>query len=241
LIFVSFNYTITASYTKEDAMAPKLVTMLTNNDETVKDAKEIFLECADLDCEYWGFKDIGLEQQAMKDLVQEMKKKKKITCLEVVTLTEPECLAAAKLALECEFDYLMGTVYYPSVGALMKGKKTKYSPFCGRVHGHPSILEGSPEEIAADGKRLESLGVNALDLLAYRNKDRAEEGIKKLIQAVKIPVVVAGSIDSYERLDKMKELDPFGFTIGSAFFSKKFVSGGSFRQQMEAVIAYLKK
>lgn len=222
-------------------MAPKLVTMLTNNDETVKNAKDVFLECADLNCEYWGFKDVGLEPQEMKDLVQEMKKRKKITCLEVVTLTEPECLAAAKLALECEFDYLMGTVYYPSVGALMKGKRTKFSPFCGKVYGHPSILEGTPEEIAADGKRLESLGVNALDLLAYRNKNKPEEVIKKLLQAVKIPVIVAGSIDSYERLDRMKELNPFGFTIGSAFFNKEFVPGGSFRKQMKAVIAYLEK
>lgn len=37
-------------------MAPKLITMLTYNDETVDDALSIFRECAGLLCDFWGFK-----------------------------------------------------------------------------------------------------------------------------------------------------------------------------------------
>ena len=51
-----------------------------------------------------------------------------------------------------------------------------------------------------------------------------------------IPVVVAGSIDSFERIDAMKQIRPWGFTIGSAFFDKKFDASGSFREQL--IIAY---
>jgi len=41
-------------------MAPKLITMLTYNDETVDDALSSFRECAGLVCDFWGFKDVGL-------------------------------------------------------------------------------------------------------------------------------------------------------------------------------------
>ena len=43
-------------------MAPKLITMLTYNDETVDDALSIFRECAGLVCDFWGFKDVGLPE-----------------------------------------------------------------------------------------------------------------------------------------------------------------------------------
>ena len=51
-------------------MAPKLITMLTCNDETVNNALSIFRECADLDCDFWGFKT-GLSER--KSLTKRIK------------------------------------------------------------------------------------------------------------------------------------------------------------------------
>jgi hypothetical protein len=220
-------------------MIPYLITMLTNNDVTVENAKEIFLSCSDLDCEFWGFKDIGLPQAAMIDLVHIMKEKGKSTFLEVVSLKESESERAAERAIECGFDYLMGTIYSPKVHRMFMESKTKYFPFCGSVHGHPTILEGTPGDILRDAKGLEKLHVSGVDLLAYRNALKPEEAARLLVGELKIPVVIAGSIDSFQRIDRMKEIRPWAFTIGSAFFSKRFVPDGSFRDQLQSVISYL--
>jgi len=222
-------------------MAPQLITMLTYKDETVKDSFEVFDLCADLPASFWGFKDVGLPKPDMKRLVKRMKSAGKTTFLEVVSLTEAECLDGAKLALDCGFDYLMGTVYYDSVFKLMKAKATKFFPFAGKVSGHPSILEGSIPEIVADGRRMEELGVAGFDLLAYRYTADAEALAEAFVKGVRVPVVLAGSIDGFPRLDVMKRIAPWAFTIGSAFFDKKFVPGGSFREQMAKVLDYLRR
>lgn len=222
-------------------MSPKLITMLTYNDETVKNAFEVFDQCADLPCEFWGFKDVGLPKDQMKKLVEHMKQGGKTTFLEVVSLSEQECLDGARLAATCGFDYLMGTVFYESVFRFMKGKSTKFFPFCGKVHGHPSILDGTMEEIVADGRRMAALGVDGFDLLAYRYTGDAEKMTAEFLRQVKVPVVMAGSIASFTRLDAVKGLNPWAFTIGSAFFDRKFVPNASFREQLAAVLEYLKR
>ena len=54
-------------------MLEKLIVMLTHNYVTVKDAKEIFEENKDLPVTNWGFKDVGLEPEKMKELCGMMK------------------------------------------------------------------------------------------------------------------------------------------------------------------------
>ena len=107
--------------------------MLTHHDKTVENAIEVFLSCKDLPVSYWGFKNVGLEKERMNELVNEMKKEGKKTVLEVVTYSEIECMASAKLAVELGFDYLMGTVFYNSVWEYLKDKKIMYYPFTGRI------------------------------------------------------------------------------------------------------------
>lgn len=222
-------------------MRPKMITMLTYKDVTVKDAMDVFNQCADVPCEYWGFKDIGLPKDQMKALVDRMKEKGKTIFLEVVSLTEEECMAGAKLAVECQFDYLIGTLFYQSVYEYLKQQKKKYFPFCGRVTGHPSIIEGTIQDAIDDGKKMEKLGVEGFNLLAYRFTGDPEQLMKEFIQSVSAPVIIAGSINSFARLDRMKELNPWAFTIGSAFFDKQFVPGGSFREQIVSAIEYIRK
>ena len=220
-------------------MKQKMIIMLTYDDKTVSNALEIFDQCKELPVECWGFKNVGLPVEKIKKLVVDMKEVKKTTFLEVVTYNEKSCLDAAKLALECQFDYFTGSLYFESVHNLLKGKPIKYFPFCGKVSGSPSILEGSIQEIIDDAKLMEEKGVDGFDLLAYRFVEDAEKLAQQFIKSIKIPVVLAGSINSFDRLDKIKQYNPWGFTIGTAFFDKKFVKSGSFKEQIIKVLSYL--
>jgi len=224
---------------KEEKMKQKMIIMLTYNDKTVSNALEIFDQCKELSVECWGFKNVGLPVENMKKLIFNMKEAKKTTFLEVVTYNEKSCLDAAKLALECQFDYFTGSVYFESVHNLLKNKPIKYFPFCGKVSGSPSILEGSIQEIINDAKSMEKKGVDGFDLLAYRYVEDAEKLAQQFIEAIKSPVVLAGSINSFDRLDKIKQLNPWGFTIGSAFFDKIFVKDGSFKEQIISILSYI--
>jgi hypothetical protein len=215
--------------------------MLTRNDQTVPNAIEVFDGCRNLPVQFWGFKNIGLPVDQMKVLVDNIRTSGKTSCLEVVTYSEKECLDAARLAVDCRFDYLMGTLFYPSVFDFLRGKLIKYSPFCGKVSGHPSILEGSIEEIVAEGQKLQAIGVDAFDLLAYRHVDDPEALATAFIKAITIPVILAGTVNSFDRIDRVKAMGAWGFTIGGAFFEKQFVKDGSFPDQVAAVAQHLQK
>ncbi|MBQ5513549.1 MAG: hypothetical protein IIT83_07670 [Bacteroidales bacterium] len=62
---------------------------------------------------------------------------------------------------------------------------------------------------------------------------------RQLINSVNAPICLAGSIDSMQRLQEVKELSPWTFTIGSAFFEKKF--GESFPEQIDSVCEFIEQ
>jgi len=222
-------------------MKPELILMLTYNDETVENAVDVFDEIKDIPITYFGFKDIGLPHDKMKMLKDNMQKAGKETFLEVVRYSEEEVLESANLAVNIGFDYLMGTIYYDSIWNVID-KKLKYLPFCGRVYDHPSILDGTIDDIIEDAKRLESRGVHGFDLLAYRytDQDSVVTLLKALREAVTVPIISAGSINSFERLQRTLESNVWAFTIGSAFFERKFVRDGTYRENVEAVYNILR-
>ena len=218
----------------------ELVVMLTYNDQTVKNAIEVFDSVKDLDVKYWGFKNVGLPVSEMKILVEKMKTAGKFPFLEVVSYDEPTCLEAAILAIDCQFSGLMGTLYFPSVGELVKGK-IKYYPFCGHVWDRPSVLGDSIEGIIEDARRLQSCGCDGTDLLAYRFVGDKEELISRFTKELPdFAVCIAGSVSSYERIEFVCSQKPWSFTMGTALFDKKFVPEGDFRENLIAVTNYLK-
>lgn len=216
-------------------MRPELIVMLTYQDQTVSNAVEFFAGLKDAPVVNWGFKDVGLPRSDMRRLVQDMKAAGKRTFLEVVSLSEAEGLAGARLAVDMGFDSLMGTVFYDSINAYIKPTPVTYYPFLGRVHSHPSILDGSVEEIVAHAKSMAAKGVDGLDLLTYRYTGDPVALLGAVVKASGLPLVSAGSIDSVERLAAVRDSGAWGFTIGSAFFDKTFVPGGSFRDNMMMV------
>ena len=209
-------------------MKPAFILMLTHNDTTVKDALKIFRDCKEAPVSHWGFKDVGLPPEEMKALVHEMKNAGKTTYLEVVSLSEEEWLRGAQIAVEAGFDILMGTVFFDSIMSYLKGKPIQYYPFPGHIYGHPSIMDGTIEDIVAHAKFLESKGVQGLDLLSYRYVGDAPRLLSEVVKATHVPIVSAGSIESYKRLAEVWMAGAWGFTIGSALFDKKFVPNGSF-------------
>lgn len=218
---------------------PELIIMLTHHDETVADALTLFEQLKDAPVRHWGFKDVGLPAAEMGRIVAAMKAAGKTTYLEVVSLTEAEGLRGAQLAVELGFDVLMGTVFFPSIGAYLKDKPIRYYPFPGHVHSHPSILDGTIDEIVADARRLEALGAHGLDLLTYRYTGDAFRLLREVVAAIQIPLVSAGSITSYERIAEVQRAGAWGFTIGSAFFERAFVPDGSFNDNVMAVVDWL--
>ena len=216
---------------------PNLIVMLTHNDSTVLNAFEIFDRCKDSKAKYWGFKEKPLSHEKMKELCLYMKSCGKTTVLEVVEYTEAESLEGARLACDCGFDILMGTKYFDSVNELCRNKGISYMPFVGEVSERPSVLEGEVSDMLREAENCLKKGALGIDLLGYRYTGNAYALIEEFIKKVNAPVCVAGSVDGFTRLDEIKALSPWAFTIGSAFFEKKF--GDAFSAQIDRVIDYM--
>ena len=115
----------------------------------------------------------------------------------------------------------------------------KYMPFVGKVTGRPSVLEGTIEGMIDEARDYIERGAYGIDLLGYRFTGDAIALNEALVAGVDAPVCLAGSIDSYERLDEVRRAAPWAFTIGSAFFENKF--DGSFAEQVNKVCDYMSK
>ena len=221
------------------AKHPELIVMLTHNDRTVANAAEIFEACKDAKAKLWGFKEEGLPLEDMKKLYAYMKECGKTTFLEIVAYTEEECMAGAKMAVECGVDILMGNLYFDSINDYCKANNLRYMPFVGQITGRPSVLEGTPEGMIEEANNLLKKGVYGFDLLGYRYTGDAAALNKAFVAGVDAPVCLAGSVNSYQRLDEVKDAGSWAFTIGGAFFENKF--DGTFAEQIDKVCDYMEK
>lgn len=215
-----------------------MIVMLTFDDLTVENAYEIFDRCKHTQAQYWGFKEKPLPVEQMRKLNAYMKECGKSTALEVVAYTEDACLEGAQRAVDCGCDILLGTLYFDSVRDLCLKNNLKYMPFVGNVSGRPSVLSGSVEEMIATARRCLASGVYGFDLLGYRYGPDAAALIRRFVAEVDAPVCVAGSVNSFQRLDEIKQAVPWAFTIGSAFFSNSF--NGTFDEQIDKVCEYMR-
>jgi hypothetical protein len=216
-----------------------MIVMLTHHDVTVSNARECFLDAADLPAKYWGFKDVGLTVGEMEKLVSDFKEAGKTPVLEVVSFDERELLDAASLAVDCGVEYFTGALFSPDVLQRVHAAGLKYFPFCGQVGGSPIELTGAAEDVVQDADRLRDLDADGVDLVAYRfTGGDPVELAKQVVQELGgDKVIVAGSINSAERIQLMHEIGPFGYTIGGALFEGAFTPGGSFRDNLEQAVS----
>lgn len=214
----------------------EFIFFLTYSDVTVYNAIDVFEKRKNTGIKYVGFKDVGLPKEKLLELHERMKKEGMTTFLEVVSATEEDNLRSAKMGIELGVDNLIGGTYVRQTLPLLQDTNIKYFPYIGKVIGHPCLLRGTIEEITRDARTVEDLGANGIDLLAYRYDGNPEHLIRTVQEAVRIPLIIAGSINSLERVRKMTELDVWAFTIGSAIFDKKFVPSGTLSDQITAVL-----
>ena len=219
--------------------APELIVMLTHNDLTVIDAYEIFDQCKKSKAKFWGFKEEPLPLEQMQKLFAYMKDCGKTTFLEVVSYSEKECLEGARKAVACNCDFLMGTTFFDSVNDFCRENHLNYLPFVGKITGRPSVLEGSLEEMINEANAYIAKGVYGIDLLGYRYTGDAAFLNREFVKNMEVPVCIAGSVNSYERLQEIKAVSPWAFTIGGAFFENKF--DGTMKEQIDKVCNFMKE
>lgn len=219
-------------------MGLRFIFMLTRNDRTVADASQQLQTALSLGVRHIGFKDIGLPLEQLKKLNNAIKAGGATSYLEVVSLDRDSEIVSAKAAVDIGVDILLGGTRVDDVLPIIEDTDIQYFPFPGRITGHPSILEGSIEEIVASAKAMTARnGVHGVDLLAYRSKEDVPALMKAVCAAVSKPVYVAGSIDTPERIAVVKDAGAAGFTIGTAALDGKYPADGKdVLSQLTAII-----
>jgi mannose-6-phosphate isomerase-like protein (cupin superfamily) len=225
---------------------PEFIFMLTKDDRTVEDALDVYERVRGLEgLRYVGFKDVGLPFGRLREMAARIREGGQKSMLEVVSEAEADELRSARAALDLGVDYLLGGTHAERVSEIVAGSSIVYCPFPGRVVDHPSKLRGSVEEIVQSAKRLAAMEeVGGLDLLAYRHDTADPSALTRaVVEAVDVPVIAAGSVDDGQKVRRLADAGVWGFTVGSAIFDDRFLSGGDaapasdpVRRQVERVL-----
>jgi methylglyoxal synthase len=204
-------------------MAFDFILMLTANDKTIPDAPAKLEEALEGGVRHIGFKDVGLPFKELKALAATIRAAGGRSYLEVVSLDAEKELASARAAVDLDVDCLLGGTRPDVVTHVIRNHPIRYYPFAGRIVGHPSVLDGTEDEIVASAKRLADLEhVHGLDLLAYRYRGNVAELMKRVCETVPKPVIMAGSIDREVRVVAAAEAGAAGYTVGTAALEGAF-------------------
>lgn len=216
----------------------EFIFMLTRSDVTVADALDIYDSIRDTGLKWVGFKDIGQPVPVLRSLTQRIHADGRSAVLEVVSVDEGSEHASVRAGLEIGVDLIMGGTRPDAVLPVLAGNPVRYFPFPGRVAGHPSVLAGSIDEIVQSAASISARsGVHGLDLLAYRFHGDVPELIRRVVNVARGPVVVAGSIDSAERIAAVADAGAWAFTIGSSIFDGTFAPGATVPEAIRIALA----
>jgi 4-hydroxythreonine-4-phosphate dehydrogenase len=214
----------------------EFIFMLTRDDVTLADAREVYASIADLGVRHVGCKDVGLPTDELAALMADIRAKGGETWIEVVSETEEDTLASARAAAEIRPDHLIGGTLIEPVQEILAGTGVRFWPYVGQIVGHPCLLRGSIEEIVADTERAAALGVDGINLLAYRYDGDVEALVRAVVGASDLPVICAGSVDSVERIAALERCGSWGFTIGTAALDGVLVDGAPLSGQLQAAL-----
>jgi len=218
----------------------EFIFMLTHHDVTIPNALEIFEEIKDTGLKFIGCKDIGLPIEKLQELFKKMKNADMTTFIEVVSNDEEKHFMGIEKAIRVGADYLIGGMprFTKKTLGYLKEKKAnlKFFPYIGKVTGHPCVLEGSVDEIINNGVQFGKMGIHGINLLLYRYTGNVNLLLDRAIETLKIPLIVAGSIDDFEKIGQMKRKNVWAFTIGGAILEKKFATQKNIKEQVTAVL-----
>lgn len=214
----------------------EFIFMLTRDDKTLTDAREVYASIAETGLRHVGCKDVGLPRAELQALMDEIRANGHTSHLEVVSETEEATLASARAAAEIGPDFLIGGTLIEPVQEILAGTGIRFFPYVGQIVDHPCLLRGSIERIVEDTKRAESLGVDGINLLAYRYDGDVDALVEAVVGATSLPVIAAGSVDSPARIQALAERGVWAFTIGTAALDGKLVEGAPLTGQIECAL-----
>jgi hypothetical protein len=148
--------------------------------------------------------------------------------MEVVSTSRDTMLHSAAIAADIGIDRLLGGTEVETMLRVLDGTDIEYFPFPGFPEGHPTKLGGTPIDVAAHCTSFLKQGCRGADLLAYR---ATQADPLTLVRAARSALgevgelIVAGSVNSVERIDALREAGADAFTIGSAIFDGSFAPG----------------
>jgi hypothetical protein len=216
----------------------EFVFMLTHHDRTVDRPLEVYESIRDCGLRYIGFKDIGASVAELREVCEQAHADGLEVMLEVVSVSKEDELTSIAAAGEIGVDWVLGGTHPRDGLAVLAGSKAKYCPFPGKVTGHPSVLLGEIDEIAASARDITALdGVHGLDLLAYRHPSADVAALTRaVVDASAGPVIAAGSVASVGQIATLDAAGAWGFTIGGAIFEGRLPGGPSIAEQIRQVL-----
>ena len=128
---------------------PDFIFMLTRNDRTVADAAGHLETALTAGVRHLGCNDVGLDIDSLARLAARIRDAGAVSYPEVVSLNPRDEICLIEAGVLLGVDTILGGVNVAQALPILQGRKIGYYPFAGQVYGHPSILSGSPDEIAA--------------------------------------------------------------------------------------------
>ena len=210
------------------------ILMLTRNDRTIEDATHLIDSAFDLGVRHIGFKDVGVPFATMQELVGKIRRRGGICYLEVVSTTHEAMLRSLEVGLALGVDRILGGTDLDAAMRIV-GDLSRYFPFPGRPVGHPTRLEGTAALVADHCRAARAMACGGVDLLAYRATQADPLDLVRAARAALAEgkLIVAGNVNSTQRIHALAEAGVDAFTIGSAVFDGAFSPAkGSFRGQI---------
>jgi hypothetical protein len=219
-----------------EAPVSEFIFMLTRNDTTLADAREVYASIADTGVRHVGCKDVGLPRDELRELMADIRGHGHVSYLEVVAETEQDTLQSARVAADVRPDYLIGGTLIEPVQQIIEGTGIRFFPYVGEIVGHPCLLRGAVDAIAEDARRAEAAGVDGINLLAYRYDGDVPALVRAVSEASSLPIIAAGSVDSVARIRELDDLGVWAFTIGTAALDGKLEGDTDLQSQLRTAL-----
>jgi len=212
--------------------------MLTREDRTVADCLDIVDAVGDLGLMHMGFKDVGVGPDLLAALNKRIRESGATSYMEVVATTPEEAAEAARLAVDLDVECLLGGCAPRACLSALGESEIAYYPFPGRPRGLPTVLHGTIDEIVADCRQFAEAGCAGVDLLAYRAVEADPiELIHAVRSAIEGDVIVAGDVNTPQRVRDIAAAGADAFTVGTAALSGAFAPGRpGLCAQLEAIM-----
>ena len=215
--------------------------MLTRNDATVENALDLVEVARPLGLKHIGFKDVGADSVLLRRLTIAIREAGASPWMEIVATTRESELRGVELGRDLGVAMLMGGVHFEEALKILDGSATRYLPFAGAPSGHPTRLGGSAPEVEAQCRDFAAKGCAGVDILAYRATEAEPLDLVAACRRGLLysgSVVVAGSVNSAERIAAVRAAGADAFTIGTAAIEGSYAPGaGPLAAQLQAVLA----